>query len=196
MNERIARLSGGIAILQVGAQTQVELKDKLLRIEDALNATKAAIEEGVVVGGGCSLLRLSTKVDGIKELLDNEEQKIGAEIFKRALSYPARLIAKNAGVNGNVVINQVLSNADIRYGYNAATDTYEDLITAGIIDPTKVVRCCLEHATSVAKTFLTSDAVVVDIKESDPLPMRKRMPPVAPPPMPKSPGVGPVGVYL
>eukprot|EP00258_Populus_trichocarpa_P049350 XP_024465369.1 chaperonin 60 subunit beta 4, chloroplastic isoform X1 [Populus trichocarpa] len=197
LNERIARLSGGIAILQVGAQTQVELKDKLLRIEDALNATKAAIEEGVVVGGGCSLLRLSTKVDGIKELLDNEEQKmIGAEIFKRALSYPARLIAKNAGVNGNVVINQVLSNADIRYGYNAATDTYEDLITAGIIDPTKVVRCCLEHATSVAKTFLTSDAVVVDIKESDPLPMRKRMPPVAPPPMPKSPGVGPVGVYL
>uniref|UniRef100_A0A6M2E6Y3 Uncharacterized protein n=1 Tax=Populus davidiana TaxID=266767 RepID=A0A6M2E6Y3_9ROSI len=196
LNERIARLSGGIAILQVGAQTQVELKDKLLRIEDALNATKAAIEEGVVVGGGCSLLRLSTKVDGIKELLDNEEQKIGAEIFKRALSYPARLIAKNAGVNGNVVINQVLSNADIRYGYNAATDTYEDLITAGIIDPTKVVRCCLEHAASVAKTFLTSDAVIVDIKESDPLPMRRRMPPVAPPPMPKSPGVGPVGVYL
>ncbi|KAG6759718.1 hypothetical protein POTOM_036205 [Populus tomentosa] len=206
LNERIARLSGGIAILQVGAQTQVELKDKLLRIEDALNATKAAIEEGVVVGGGCSLLRLSTKVDGIKELLDNEEQKaygtknfttdIGAEIFKRALSYPARLIAKNAGVNGNVVINQVLSNADIRYGYNAATDTYEDLITAGIIDPTKVVRCCLEHATSVAKTFLTSDAVIVDIKESDPLPMRRRMPPVAPPPMPKPPGVGPVGVYL
>ncbi|KAG6759711.1 hypothetical protein POTOM_036196 [Populus tomentosa] len=206
LNERIARLSGGIAILQVGAQTQVELKDKLLRIEDALNATKAAIEEGVVVGGGCSLLRLSTKVDGIKELLDNEEQKaygtknfttdIGAEIFKRALSYPARLIAKNAGVNGNVVINQVLSNADIRYGYNAATDTYEDLITAGIIDSTKVVRCCLEHATSVAKTFLTSDAVIVDIKESDPLPMRRRMPPVAPPPMPKSPGVGPVGVYL
>ncbi|XP_011009123.1 PREDICTED: chaperonin 60 subunit beta 4, chloroplastic isoform X3 [Populus euphratica] len=166
LNERIARLSGGIAILQVGAQTQVELKDKLLRIEDALNATKAAIEEGVVVGGGCSLLRLSTKVDGIKEFLDNEEQKmIGAEIFKRALSYPARLIAKNSGVNGNVVINQV-------------------------------VRCCLEHATSVAKTFLTSDAVVVDIRESDPLPMRKRMPPVAPPPMPKSPGVGPVGVYL
>uniref|UniRef100_A0A6N2N6Q5 RuBisCO large subunit-binding protein subunit beta, chloroplastic n=1 Tax=Salix viminalis TaxID=40686 RepID=A0A6N2N6Q5_SALVM len=125
LNERIARLSGGIAILQVGAQTQVELKDKLLRIEDALNATKAAIEEGVVVGGGCCLLRLSTK--------------IGAEIFKRALSYPARLIAKNAGVNGNVVINQVLSNADITYGYNAATDTYEDLITAGIIDPTKML---------------------------------------------------------
>ncbi|XP_034201553.1 chaperonin 60 subunit beta 4, chloroplastic isoform X1 [Prunus dulcis] len=107
LNERIARLSGGIAILQVGAQTQVELKDKQLRIEDALNATKAAIEEGVVVGGGCSLLRLSKKVDGIKELLDNEEQKIGAEIFKRALSYPVKLIAKNAGVNGNVVVEKV-----------------------------------------------------------------------------------------
>ncbi|KAI9168829.1 hypothetical protein LWI28_002540 [Acer negundo] len=109
LNERIARLSGGIAILQVGAQTVVELKDKQLRIEDALNATKAAIEEGVVVGGGCSLLRLSAKVDNIKELLENEEQKIGAEIFKRALSYPTKLIAKNAGVSGSVVVEKVLA---------------------------------------------------------------------------------------
>ncbi|KAE8673282.1 RuBisCO large subunit-binding protein subunit beta [Hibiscus syriacus] len=106
-NDRIARLSGGIAILQVGAQTQVELKDKQLRIEDALNATKAAIEEGVVVGGGCILLRLSEKVDGIKNLLDNQEQKIRAEIFKRALSYPTKLIAKNVGVNGSVVVEKV-----------------------------------------------------------------------------------------
>ncbi|KAE8654701.1 RuBisCO large subunit-binding protein subunit beta [Hibiscus syriacus] len=112
-NDRIARLSGGIAILQVGAQTQVELKDKQLRIEDALNATKATIEEGVVVGGRCILLRLSEKVDGIKNLLDNQEQKIGAEIFKRALSYPTTLIAKNAGVNGStVVVEKVLSNND------------------------------------------------------------------------------------
>ncbi|ONI31206.1 hypothetical protein PRUPE_1G298500 [Prunus persica] len=178
LNERIARLSGGIAILQVGAQTQVELKDKQLRIEDALNATKAAIEEGVVVGGGCSLLRLSKKVDGIKELLDNEEQKIGAEIFKRALSYPVKLIAKNAGVNGNVVVEKILSNDNIGYGYNAAKDCYEDLMKAGIMDPSKVVRCCLEHAASVAKTFLTSDAVVVDIKETQPFP--RRMPPKLP----------------
>ncbi|KAL6294941.1 hypothetical protein ACE6H2_003083 [Prunus campanulata] len=175
LNERIARLSGGIAILQVGAQTQVELKDKQLRIEDALNATKAAIEEGVVVGGGCSLLRLSKKVDGIKELLDNEEQRIGAEIFKRALSYPAKLIAKNAGVNGNVVVEKILSNDNMGYGYNAAKDCYEDLMKAGIMDPSKVVRCCLEHAASVAKNFLTSDAVVVDIKETQPFP--RRMPP-------------------
>ncbi|KAG6712724.1 hypothetical protein I3842_05G116300 [Carya illinoinensis] len=193
LRERIARLSGGIAILQVGAQTQVELKDKQLRIEDALNATKAAIEEGVVVGGGCTLLRLSTMVDGIKQHLDNEEQKIGAEIFKRALSYPARLIAKNAGVNGNLVIEKVLSNDDIRYGYNAARDCYEDLVKAGIIDPSKVVRCCLEHAASVAKTFLTSDAVVVDIKELEPIPRRPPMPPIPRRPSMPTSGINPIG---
>ncbi|GMJ04579.1 chaperonin-60beta4 [Hibiscus trionum] len=180
LNDRIARLSGGIAILQVGAQTQVELKDKQLRIEDALNATKAAIEEGVVVGGGCVLLRLSEKVDGIKNLLDNQEQQIGAEIFKKALSYPTKLIAKNAGVNGSVVVEKVLLNDDIRYGYNAARNSYEDLMKAGIMDPTKVVRCCLEHAASVAKVFLTSDAVVVDIVDNKdikftPTPTRKQM---------------------
>ncbi|KAL8224326.1 hypothetical protein R6Q57_019801 [Mikania cordata] len=163
LNERIARLSGGIAIIKVGAQTQVELKDKQLRMEDAVNATKAAIEEGVVVGGGCCLLRLSLKINEIKELMDNEEQKIGADIFKRALEYPARQIAKNAGVNGSVVIEKVLLNDDTRYGYNAAKNQYEDLMADGIIDPTKVVRCCIEHAASVAKTFLTSDAVVIDI---------------------------------
>ncbi|GAA0177541.1 hypothetical protein LIER_29709 [Lithospermum erythrorhizon] len=176
LNERIARLSGGIAILQVGAQTQVELKDKQLRIEDALNATKAAIEEGVVVGGGCCLLRLSLKVDGIKECLDNEEQKIGADIMKRALLYPTRQIAKNAGVNGNVVIEKILSVDDIRYGYNAAKDQYEDLIDAGILDPAKVVRCCLEHAASVSKSFLTSNAVVIDISEPAPVLKSRPMP--------------------
>ncbi|KAK1381027.1 Chaperonin-60 beta4 [Heracleum sosnowskyi] len=174
LNERIARLSGGIAIIQVGAQTQVEQNDKQLRIEDAVNATKAAVDEGVVVGGGCCLLRLSLKVDEIKNTLDNEEQKIGAEIFKRALSYPARQIAKNAGVNGNVVIEKVLSVDDTRYGYNAAKDQYEDLMAAGILDPSKVVRCCIEHAASVAKTFLTSDAVVIYIDE--PAPRRRRRP--------------------
>ncbi|CAK9316802.1 unnamed protein product [Citrullus colocynthis] len=176
LNERIARLSGRIAILQVGAQTEVELKDRQLRIEDALNASKAAIEEGVVVGGGCCLLRLSTKVDAIKKVLENDEQMIGAEIFKRALSYPMKLIARNAGVNGNVVLHKVLINNDMDYGYNAATDRYEDLMKAGILDPSKVVRCCLEHAASVAKTFLTSDAVVVDMKEPEPVPRRTPMP--------------------
>ncbi|MCO5603097.1 hypothetical protein L7F22_057242 [Adiantum nelumboides] len=167
LSERIAKLSGGVAIIQVGAQTETELKEKKLRVEDALNATKAAVEEGIVVGGGCTLLRLAAKVEGIKATLENNEQKVGADIVQRALSYPLKLIAKNAGVNGSVVEEKVLSNDDFKYGYNAATGKYEDLMAAGIIDPTKVVRCCLEHAASVAKTFLTSDAVVVDIKEPE-----------------------------
>ncbi|CAK9198948.1 unnamed protein product [Sphagnum troendelagicum] len=167
LNERIAKLSGGVAIIQIGAQTETELKEKKLRVEDALNATKAAVEEGIVVGGGCALLRLSSKVDAIKDTLENYEQKVGADIVKRALSYPMKLIAKNAGVNGSVVVEKVLSNDNSSFGYNAATGVYEDLMAAGIIDPTKVVRCCLEHASSVAKTFLTSDVVVVDIKEEE-----------------------------
>ncbi|KNA11415.1 hypothetical protein SOVF_135560 [Spinacia oleracea] len=187
--ERMARLSGGIAIIEVGAHTQIELKDKHLRIEDSLNAAKAAIEEGVVVGGGCTLLRLSLKIDEIKEQLDNEEQQIGAEIFRRALAYPIRKIAENAGVSGSVVVQKVLANDNLRYGYNAASNCYQDLMEAGIIDPTKVVRCCLEHAASVAKTFLTSDAVAVDIEEKRPFPRRPPMPP----PMPMS-GVGPLGM--
>ncbi|XP_064997431.1 ruBisCO large subunit-binding protein subunit beta, chloroplastic-like [Musa acuminata AAA Group] len=170
LNERIAKLSGGVAVIQVGAQTETELKEKKLRVEDALNATKAAVEEGIVVGGGCALLRLASKVDAIKETLDNDEQKVGADIVKRALGYPLKLIAKNAGVNGSVVMEKVLANDNFKYGYNAATGKYEDLMAAGIIDPTKVVRCCLEHAASVAKTFLTSDVVVVDIKEPEPVP--------------------------
>ncbi|XWS11966.1 hypothetical protein CRYUN_Cryun37aG0050100 [Craigia yunnanensis] len=131
LNERIANS-------QVGAQTETELKEKKLRVEDALNATKAAVEEGIVVGGGCTLLRLAAKVDAIKETLDNDEQKVGADIVKMALSYPMKLIAKNAGVNGSVVIEKVLSNDNPNYGYNAATGKYEDLMAAGIIDPTKV----------------------------------------------------------
>ncbi|XP_058114626.1 ruBisCO large subunit-binding protein subunit beta, chloroplastic [Magnolia sinica] len=170
LNERIAKLSGGVAVIQVGAQTETELKEKKLRVEDALNATKAAVEEGIVVGGGCTLLRLASKVDSIKDTLENDEQKVGAEIVRRALSYPLKLIAKNAGVNGSVVTEKVLASDNPKYGYNAATGKYEDLMAAGIIDPTKVVRCCLEHAASVAKTFLTSDVVVVDIKEPEPIP--------------------------
>ncbi|CAI9114190.1 OLC1v1014850C1 [Oldenlandia corymbosa var. corymbosa] len=175
LRERIAKLSGGVAVIQVGAQTETELKEKKLRVEDALNATKAAVEEGIVVGGGCTLLRLAAKVDAIKETLDNDEQKIGADIVRRALSYPMKLIAKNAGVNGSVVIEKVLSNDDFKFGYNAATGKYEDLMAAGIIDPTKVVRCCLEHAASVARTFLTSDAVVVDIQGPEPAVMANPM---------------------
>ncbi|TKW36740.1 hypothetical protein SEVIR_1G002400v4 [Setaria viridis] len=175
LNERIAKLSGGVAVIQVGAQTETELKEKKLRVEDALNATKAAVEEGIVVGGGCTLIRLASKVDAIIETLDNDEQKVGAEIVRKSLSYPLKLIAKNAGVNGSVVIEKVLANKNFRYGYNAATGNYEDLMAAGIIDPTKVVRCCLEHAASVAKTFITSDAVVVDIQVPEQAPAANPM---------------------
>ncbi|CAN6464442.1 unnamed protein product [Victoria cruziana] len=139
LNERVARLCRGIATIQVGAFTEPELKDKKLRVEDALNAAKAAIDEGVVVGGGCSMLRLSLKVDKVKESLETEEEKIGADVFKRALAYPIKLIAKNAGVSGNVVIEKVLAIDDTWYGYNAAKDRFEDLMSAGIIDPSKVL---------------------------------------------------------
>ncbi|XP_044966641.1 ruBisCO large subunit-binding protein subunit beta, chloroplastic-like [Hordeum vulgare subsp. vulgare] len=187
LGERIARLSGAIAIIQIGAQTVIEMKDKKLRIEDALNATMAAIEEGVVVGGGCSLLRLSQKIEMIKESLDNLEQKIGADIFKHALTYPTTLIANNAGMSGKFVIEKVLSNDNASYGYNAANGCYEDLMASGILDPTKVVRCCIEHSAVVAKSFLTSDVVIVEAQESKPVRVRPPMPPRnLIPPMPAS----------
>jgi len=168
LNERIARLSGGVAIIQVGAQTETELKEKKLRVEDALNATKAAVEEGIVIGGGCTLLKLAAKVDMVKETLSNEEQKVGAEIVKKALTYPLKLIAENAGTNGSVVMQRVIDSQDPNYGYNAAIDKFEDLMQSGIIDPTKVIRCALENACSVAKTFLLADVVVTEIPEKNP----------------------------
>ncbi|KAF6151626.1 hypothetical protein GIB67_030526 [Kingdonia uniflora] len=123
---------------KVEAQTETELKEKKLRVEDALNATTAAIEEGIVVGGGCTLLRLAIKVDAIKLTLDNDEQMVGADIVKRALSYPLKLIAKNVGDNGSDVMEKVLSSDNFKYGYNTATGKYKDLMVVGIIDPTKV----------------------------------------------------------
>ena len=167
LNERAARLSGGVAIIQVGAQTETELKEKKLRVEDALNATKAAVEEGIVIGGGCTLLKLAAAVDEIKEALPNEEQKLGADIIKRALKYPMRLIASNAGDNGSVVVERVTSDKNPDFGYNAATGSFEDLMVNGIIDPTKVIRCALENSCSVAKIFLTSDVVVCEIPEAE-----------------------------
>lgn len=167
LSERVARLSGGVAIIQVGAQTETELKEKKLRVEDALNATKAAVEEGIVIGGGCTLLKLAGRVEGIKAQLKNDEQRVGADIVKRALGYPLRLIAQNAGVNGSVIMQRVVDAKNDNVGYNAATDTLEDLMQAGIIDPTKVVRCALENAASVARTFLTSDVVVTEIPEPE-----------------------------
>lgn len=168
LNERVARLSGGVAVIQVGAQTETELKEKKLRVEDALNATKAAVEEGIVAGGGTTLLKLAQRIDEISAGLANDEQRVGAEIVRKALSYPLKLIANNAGVNGSVVVQKVLDQQDNNIGYNAATDKYEDLVKSGIIDPAKVVRCALENAASIARTFLTSDVVVTEIPEPVP----------------------------
>ncbi|KAM0941842.1 putative chaperonin Cpn60/TCP-1 family, groEL-like equatorial domain superfamily [Dioscorea sansibarensis] len=158
------------------------------------------IEEGVVVGGGCTLLRLSTKMDSIKASLDNDEEKIGADIFKHALSYPSKLIVKNAGMNGSVIVEKLLtvflSTEDFTYGYNAAKNCYEDLIAAGILDPTKVVRCCLENAASVAKTFLTSDIVVVEMNQPKPIHMKIPPSPYKVIPKPGSLSCGPENLKL
>jgi chaperonin GroEL len=170
LNERIARLSGGVAIINVGAQTETELKEKKLRVEDALCATKAAIEEGIVVGGGCTLIKLSKEVESVKHSLENEEQRIGSEIVQKALLYPLRLIAHNAGANGSVIMRKVYDSPDANFGYNAAVGEFQDLMKGGIIDPTKVIRCALENAGSVARTFLTADCIVCEIKEDDKAP--------------------------
>merc|ERR1719217_267652 len=167
LSERIAKLSGGVAIVQVGAQTETELKEKKLRVEDALNATRAAVEEGIVIGGGCTLLKLAACVDAILPTLDNDEQRVGGEIVKKALSYPLKLVASNAGTNGSVVMQKVLESSDTNHGFNAATGEYGDLMQEGIIDPTKVIRCALENSASVARTFLTSDVVVTEIPSED-----------------------------
>merc|ERR1711998_637202 len=128
LNERIARLSSGVAIINVGAQTETELKEKKFRVEDALCATRAAVEEGIVVGGGCTLIKLSRKAESFKLSFDNEEQKVGAEIVRKALLYPLRLIANNAGANGSVIVQRVYNVFDTNIGYNAASGDFEDLM--------------------------------------------------------------------
>ncbi|KAI5073392.1 hypothetical protein GOP47_0011405 [Adiantum capillus-veneris] len=161
LSERIAKLSGGVAVIKVGASTETELEDCKLRIEDAKNATFAAIEEGIVPGGGATFVHLSAMVPTIKESIQDIEEKLGAEIVQKALLEPASLIANNAGVEGAVVVEKLLSS-DWEIGYNAMTDQYEDLLEAGVIDPAKVARCALQNAASVAGMVLTTQAVVVE----------------------------------
>jgi len=160
LQERLAKLTGGVAVIKVGAATETELKDKKLRIEDALNATKAALAEGIVPGGGSTLLHLSKKLVDLKNTLSPEEQ-IGVSIVMKALEAPLRQIADNAGVEGSVVVERVRA-MEFGKGYNALTDTYEDLIAAGILDPAKVVRSGLQDAASVAALVLTTEALVVE----------------------------------
>ena len=163
LQERIAKLAGGIAVIKVGAATETELKDRKLRIEDALNATKAAVEEGIVPGGGTTLIHLSTKVEEIKARLSPEE-RIGADIVQKALEAPLRQIADNAGVEGSVIVSRV-RETDLNIGYNAATGEFEDLIAAGIIDPAKVVRSALQNAASIAGMVLTTEAIIAEKPE-------------------------------
>ncbi|KAK8544950.1 hypothetical protein V6N13_066263 [Hibiscus sabdariffa] len=159
--ERIAKLAGGVAVIKVGAATETELEDRKLRIEDAKNATFAAIEEGIVPGGGAALVHLSTCVPAIKDKLEEADERIGADIVQKALVAPASLIAQNAGMEGEVVVEKVKSS-EWEIGYNAMTDTYENLLEAGVIDPAKVTRCALQNSASVAGMVLTTQAIVVE----------------------------------
>jgi chaperonin GroEL len=160
LQERLAKLSGGVAVINVGAATETEMKEKKALVEDALHATRAAVEEGIVPGGGVALLRAQKALEKFK--VDREDEQVGVEILKKALEFPIRFIATNAGAEGSIVVEKVRGNKTASYGYNAQTDKYEDLVEAGVIDPTKVVRSALQNAASIAGLLLTTEAVVVE----------------------------------
>ncbi len=167
LQERLAKLAGGVAVIKVGAATEIEMKEKKLRIEDALAATKAAVEEGIVAGGGTALIDAIPAVKAYVESVEGDE-KTGAAIVLKALEEPVRQIAANAGVEGSIIIEHLKAKATVGYGYNALTDTYGDMLEEGIVDPTKVTRSALQNASSVASTVLTTESLVADIKEPAP----------------------------
>lgn len=175
LQERLAKLAGGVAVIKVGAATEIEMKEKKLRIEDALAATKAAVEEGIVAGGGTALLNTADSVKALVESLDGDE-KTGAKIVLKALEEPVRQIAANAGLEGSVIVDKIMSADTVGYGFNALTETYADMMENGIVDPTKVTRSALQNAASVASMVLTTESLVADKKE---------------PPMPPAPPVDP-----
>ncbi len=164
LQERLAKLSGGVAVLYIGAASEVEMKEKKARVEDALHATRAAVEEGIVAGGGVALIRCAHVLDNLKG--DDPDQEVGFDIIRRALEAPLRIIAGNAGVEGSIVVQKVKEGKDA-FGYNARTEVYEDLAKAGVIDPTKVTRTALENAASVAGLMLTTEAVVFEKPSKD-----------------------------
>ena len=166
LQERLAKLVGGVAVVQVGAATEVEMKEKKARVEDALNATRAAIEEGIVPGGGVALVRAQKALDDLK--LPADEQ-FSVDIVRRAIEEPIRQIAENAGVDGSIIVQKVREGKD-GFGYNAATDTYEDLLAAGVIDPAKVTRSALQYAASIAGLLLTTDAMIAELPKEDKAP--------------------------
>jgi chaperonin GroEL len=161
--ERLAKLAGGVAVIRVGGATEVEVKERKDLVDDAMHATRAAVEEGVVAGGGIALLHAAKSLASLKA--DNDDQKVGIDIVRRALSYPARLIAENAGADGAVVVGKLLESKNANYGFDAQKGEYTDLVKAGIIDPTKVVRCALQDAASVAGLLVTTEAMVADRPE-------------------------------
>ena len=165
LQERLAKLSGGVAVLYVGAATEVEMKEKKDRVDDALAATRAAVEEGIVPGGGVAYIRATSALEGMKG--ENEDQTTGIQIVKRAIEEPLRQIVANAGGEGSVVVNKVREGKDA-FGYNARDDKYEDMLKAGIIDPTKVSRVALENAASIASMFLTTECVLAEKKSEQP----------------------------
>ena len=169
LQERLAKLAGGVAVIKVGAATEAEMKEKKLRIEDALNATKAAVEEGIVAGGGTAYLNVIPEVAKLIETVDGDE-KTGVKIVVKALEEPVRQIAANAGFDGGVVVDKIMSSGKIGYGFDAYNEVYCDMMACGIVDPTKVTRSALQNAASIASVILTTEAVVADQKEETPAP--------------------------
>ena len=165
LQERLAKLVGGVAVINVGAASEVEMKEKKARVEDALNATRAAVEEGIVPGGGTALIRAAKALDGFKA--PNAEQQAGVNIVRRALEEPLRQIAGNAGHEGSIVVDKVINNPSAAWGFNALTEKYEDLILAGVIDPAKVSRCALQNAASVASLMLTTETMIAEKPKKD-----------------------------
>ena len=166
LQERLAKLAGGVAVINVGAATEAEMKEKKARVEDALHATRAAVEEGIVPGGGVALLRAQRALKNIK--VEDAEEQVGVEIVRRSLEEPIRMIVQNAGAEGSLVVEKVRSSKDDAFGYNALTDEYENLVQAGVIDPTKVTRTALQNAASIASLLLTTEALIVEKKEDKP----------------------------
>ena len=167
LQERLAKLAGGVAVIRVGAATETEMKEKKLRIEDALAATRAAVEEGIVPGGGTAMLKVENKVKAVIDELDDPDEKTGAKIVLRALEEPIRQIAANAGVEGSIIVEKIRNNESDNFGYDARKEEYVDMIEAGILDPTKVTRSALQNAASIAAMLLTTESIVTDIPEPE-----------------------------
>jgi chaperonin GroEL len=162
LQERLAKLSGGVAVIKVGATTETEMKEKKARVEDALSATKAAVEEGIVPGGGVALVRALSALDNMKL---SDDQQIGVELVKKALTYPLRQIVTNAGFEASIIVNDIKNADKDTFGFNAYSEEYVDMLEAGIIDPTKVTRSALQNAASVASLMITTEAIITDVKE-------------------------------